>query len=120
MIDMVKKGVIPSVLSWQNALLDVLTKKKAVGLPLDASLETAMLEKVSALSASLAVRLSELENAVLSAKTLSNALETARYFRNHVYSAMGELRITVDELETLVGREYWAYPTYGELLYSVN
>ncbi|MCI6908383.1 MAG: glutamine synthetase III [Eubacteriales bacterium] len=120
MIDMVKKGVIPSVLSWQNALLDVLTKKKAVGLPLDASLETAMLEKVSALSASLAVRLSELENAVLSAKSLSNALETARYFRNHVYSAMGELRITVDELETLVGREYWAYPTYGELLYSVN
>jgi glutamine synthetase len=29
------------------------------------------------------------------------------------------LRSVVDELETLVGKKYWPFPTYGELLFSV-
>jgi glutamine synthetase len=34
--------------------------------------------------------------------------------------AMSELRLVVDELETLVGSRYWRIPTYAEILYSVN
>ena len=29
------------------------------------------------------------------------------------------LRAVADELETLVAREYWPFPTYGDLLFGV-
>ena len=33
---------------------------------------------------------------------------------------MAELRLAVDEMETLTSRACWPYPTYGELLFSVR
>ena len=33
---------------------------------------------------------------------------------------MQELRAAADELEGLVAKEFWPYPTYGELLFSVR
>jgi glutamine synthetase len=32
---------------------------------------------------------------------------------------MSELRLVVDELETLVAKKYWPFPAYGQILYSV-
>ena len=37
-----------------------------------------------------------------------------------IFEDMGKLREVVDELETLVPKEIWPYPTYGEILYSVR
>jgi len=34
--------------------------------------------------------------------------------------AMDTLRSIVDELETIVAREDWPYPSYTEILYSVR
>ena len=33
---------------------------------------------------------------------------------------MAALRQVCDETETLVGRKYWPFPTYGDLLFSVK
>jgi glutamine synthetase len=33
---------------------------------------------------------------------------------------MGELRELADELELLVSRKHWPFPTYGDLLFSVR
>ena len=33
---------------------------------------------------------------------------------------MTALRTIVDEVETIVAEEYWPYPTYAEILYSVR
>jgi glutamine synthetase len=32
---------------------------------------------------------------------------------------MSELRLIVDELETIVAKKYWPLPSYADLLYSV-
>ncbi len=45
---------------------------------------------------------------------------TSLTLRLTVFSDMTELRLVADELEALVGKEYWSLPTYAELLYSVN
>ena len=37
--------------------------------------------------------------------------------RDKVVPLMRQLRADADELETVVGREYWPMPTYGDLLY---
>ena len=46
--------------------------------------------------------------------------DLAKYNRDVIFEDMGKLREVVDELETLVPKEIWPYPTYGEILYSVR
>ena len=53
-------------------------------------------------------------------KELTDNLETAKYYREKIFLAMVNLRCAVDELETMVGSQYWEFPTYSEILYSVK
>jgi len=43
----------------------------------------------------------------------------ASFYRDGIFSAMSELRLCVDELETLVAKKHWPLPSYAELLHSV-
>ena len=56
----------------------------------------------------------------LGSATSRDTLEQAHFYRNAVFAAMNELRIVVDELETLTSSKFWPYPSYGELLFSVK
>ena len=47
------------------------------------------------------------------------ALECAKYEHNVIIPAMAAVREQADELETLVGKEYWPFPTYDDLLFNV-
>jgi len=55
----------------------------------------------------------------LEAKSHSDALSAARFYRDKVFVVMTELRLVIDELETVIAKKYWPYPTYAEILYSV-
>ena len=61
-----------------------------------------------------------LENALVSAKAAAGASDSAAEFRDQVIPAMNELRVVVDEMQTVTAKEYWPYPTYGEILFSVR
>ena len=41
-------------------------------------------------------------------------------FQAEVFKDMTELRLAVDEMETLTSRACWPYPSYGDLLFSVK
>ncbi len=118
MADMVKRQVIPACVAYQNELLQLLSAKKAGGL--GAPLEERLSEKIAALSGSLLVKLDALEDALLSVEPEAPPLELASAYRGRVFGAMSELRPVVDELETLVSKKHWPFPTYGELLFGVN
>jgi glutamine synthetase len=60
-----------------------------------------------------------LESAVLDSKEQRDILSQASFYRDSIFTAMSELRLIVDELETLVARKHWPFPTYGQMLYSV-
>ncbi len=49
----------------------------------------------------------------------SDILDRAKYFRNEVFAKMQELRAIGDSMETETSSEYWPYPSYSELLFSV-
>jgi glutamine synthetase len=119
MIDMVKKEIVPSSIGYQNELAKLLQCKKAIG-EFDTTLEEQLLKKLSTLSACLFKKLEILENSLLQTKSNDNCLELARFYRDVVFSNMSELRLLVDELETMVAKKYWSLPTYAEFLYSVN
>lgn len=119
MVDMVKKAVIPACVAYQGELAALLQAKKQLG-NLDCTLEEHFLGKISALSACLLRKLERLESAILETKAERGLLPLAAFYRDGVFAAMSELRLVVDELETLVGRGHWPFPTYAEMLYSVN
>ncbi len=119
MVDMVKKGIMPACLAYQSDLSQLLCSKKACG-DFDCSLEEHLLGRLSGLSACLLKKLEDLETALLETKDQTDELTLARFYRDRVFGAMTALRLTVDELETLVSADRWPYPTYAEMLYSVN
>ena len=50
---------------------------------------------------------------------MKDALTLARYHRDAMIPDMDKLRAIADELETLVDKTYWPFPTYTEILSSV-
>ena len=122
MVSMVKTGVIPAVIDFQNNIAELVIKKDSIcgALKFDSSLECYSLSKISKLSADLLNGLSELEDAVLIADDgMADILDLAVFYRNTVISAMNKLRCTVDGLELLVARKNWPVPTYADILFSV-
>jgi glutamine synthetase len=120
MIDMTKALVIPASVAYQRELVDLLRQKKqASGDNIDTSLEDSLLNSISKLSASLLKKLNALESAIIETKEDREILAEASFYRDKIFTAMSELRLVVDELETLVARKYWPIPTYAEILFSV-
>ena len=118
MTDMVKSEIVPACIDYQRELIDLFRQKKAYG-GLDTSLEEHFLNSITKLSAGLLDKLKALENAVLESREDREILAQASFYRDRIFTAMSELRLIVDELETLVARKHWPIPTYAELLYSV-
>ncbi|MCL2186752.1 MAG: glutamine synthetase type III, partial [Treponema sp.] len=119
MVDMVKGEIIPACLEYQKELVDLLRQKKTYNGSMDCTLEEHFLYNITKLSASLLKKLTALENAVLETSQEREILAQASFYRDKIFTAMSELRLVVDELETLVAKKYWPIPTYAELLYSV-
>lgn len=119
MIDMAKKDILPAVSKYSHELSDTVIAKAACG-DIDASYEKELLAKVSRLNAAAYKKTEKLEKAVVKAKEISDTTELSKYYKDTVFAAMSELRITVDELETLVPATDWPYPSYGEMLFSVK
>jgi glutamine synthetase len=118
MVDMVKGGIIPASISYQNELSSLLEKKKVCG-GFDITLEEHSLGRIAGLSACLLRKLTVLENVLLESGEEREIIARARYYRDQVFTAISELRLVVDELETLVAKKYWPMPSYADLLYSV-
>jgi glutamine synthetase len=120
MLDMSKKDILPAVSAYAKSLADTIAAKKAVSADIDCSYETETLAKISRIEASMFAKMTELEKAVIEAKETVGVMETAIFYKDHVIPAMNELRVNADELETLTAKEYWPFPSYGDLLFGVR
>ena len=117
MIDLIKKQVMPAVMEYESMLVGLVADKAAVGV--GGIMEKSLAEKISVLADSMYIKLGNLEEAVLGAKDIEGTQDKGMYYRTRIFLGMQELRAVVDELETLIGSEYWPLPTYAEMLYSV-
>ncbi len=118
MLDMVKRGILPASLEYQNRVAELAERKARLSLP--NAVETRELIHLGSLTESLVDRLDRLASDVLSADGDIPAQELAVFYRDHVAAGMEALREVVDELETRIPEELWPYPGYGEILYSVR
>ncbi len=120
MLEMSKKEIIPAVSSYLKDMSATATAVKAVVADADCSMQESIIQKVAALSGSLYKKTEALNAAVLNTKDHEENIEDrAQYYKNYIFPGMQELRAVADELETLVGEEYWPFPTYGDLLFKI-
>jgi glutamine synthetase len=119
MLDIAKKDIIPAVFAYLQTISVALDKLSGfgTGAPYDSSFKYQ--DKIYKLNCNLIKKTEDLEKALLNAAEIHSIEDEARYYRDTVLAAMQELRITADELETIVGKEYWPFPTYGDLLFGV-
>ena len=121
MLDMAKKDILPAVSAYSKTLADTATSKKAFLAAADSCVyEIETLKALSRAAASMYIKTTELEKAVIGAKELSDVTELSNYYKDKIIPAMSELRISADELETMTAKEYWPFPTYGQLLFGVR
>lgn len=118
LIDMVKSTIIDSAISYQKELSTLAVNKAS--LKLDNSLEITIIERINTLCKNLFDDLRILEEEVLKAKKVENLAEKGTYYCEKVLGKMEEMRITINELEASVAKQHWEFPTYGEIIYSVQ
>ena len=51
--------------------------------------------------------------------TEDNNIYQATYYRDIVKTTMDELRAPADALEMIVDKDFWPFPSYGDLLFEV-
>ena len=119
MIDMAKKDILPAVSKYSHELSDTIIAKAACG-DVDSTYEKELLAKISKLNATAYKKVQKLEEATLKAKEIDDTTKLSMFYKDSVFAAMSELRITVDELETMVPAASWPYPSYGDMLFSVK
>ena len=116
--DMVKHQYAPAVMAYAKFLCDAAASKKMVGIDASAELEAA--DKVTKLENAMISACAELEILLGETSALSDVRETAVFFHDKVLAKMNDVRAVVDELEALVGGDFWPVPTYGDILFSVK
>ena len=120
MVDMVNKDILPAISAFIRTLSKGVNEKKAAVATADCKYEEKTISRLSTLSSVIYDRCCTLDNALIGAMDSDDALKTAMYYKDVVFNAMNELRISVDEAEVITDRKYWPYPSYGDLLFSVR
>ncbi len=120
MLDMVKKDILPAVSDFISDLADNALAKKDLSEEIDCTYETELVSKLSKLNSAAYLKAKTLDDTLVGVKEISDTGDLCRYYKDHVFKAMNELRIVVDEMETLTAETSWPYPSYGKLLFSVR
>ena len=116
---MTKKEILPAILKYTTKIATSLSAVRDACPEADVSVQTELLLEVSALLSDSKVALSTLEDSIEKSSLKSCAKEQALAYKDHVVPAMDALRGFVDSLETLVDKDLWPMPTYGDLLFEI-
>jgi len=120
MYKLVRKNILYSAAQCAGELSEAALNKAAFLPDVDCTYEQDTVGRISEISAKLHVNVAELYDALCEAEEEEDALVKARFFKDSVLTKMAVLRELSDELELLVSRARWPFPTYGDLLFSVR
>jgi len=118
MLDMAKKQIIPAVVKYKKELLETIVAQSEFG-ACDISVEKIIAKRIGELTRAMYDGILELEAAVDKSHGISSHYDLMLFIRDSIIPAMNKVRVAADELETIVGEEYWPFPTYDALLFNV-
>ena len=117
---MAKREILPAVMKFTGDVARQAKAIKDVSPVLTTLPEEKLLMQLTGACANLSDSIDALQQAISSANRNADAFTTASYQQNVVIPAMNAVRVHADELETIVGKDYWPFPTYADLLFGVN
>ncbi len=119
MIEMAKRDIIPAVSDFIAVLCQNVASKQAVSEKIPCNAEIKLIDKLSSLNDRASAAVEKLENDLKSVnkRDVQAASQTMAHL---IIPDMEEVRALADEMETLTSADYWPYPTYFDLLYSVK
>ncbi len=118
MLDMVNRDILPAAIAYSGQLANALQAKNAVGITDQTT--TTVLQQVQELTDTLynkSLYLNEVNNKF---NAIACPAHRAEYCRDFAISAMSDVRKAVDCLEKIVDSRLWPYPSYSDLLFSVD
>ena len=117
LLSMIRRNIFPAVSRYTSDLARAVQRKKA--LYLDCSAETDLLQQLTNLNNELYTTAQSMAQALENAPASEGGLASARYYRDVVYTLEYKASHLVNELEANTSAEYWPYPTYADILFSV-
>lgn len=118
-IDMAWKEITPAIIDYQRFLLEEIKLKNDLN-KYASNLESKLLDKLSLLADEFAKALEKLEADTNGFNSSWNNLQKAKYCQKTLLKDMERLRFASDSMELIVGKDFAAFPTYEDILYSVK
>ncbi len=120
MVDMVRKNYLPAIERYLYRLAETTKLMREVSANVKCNYEVSTMERLSELTDDILTAVIKLEDVLKELKTKENIFDSSAYVRDDLLPAMDELRKYVDEAEMLTSQKDWPFPSYGQLLFSVN
>ncbi len=117
MIDMAGKQIIPACIRYETGLAESVIRLQQAGVNADAEKER--LAEISTLVNIAQNALNELKSLEKRAQGIEIIKDKAFFYKDKVKPAMDQLREPCDELEMLVDKQMWPFPTYEDLMFEV-
>lgn len=119
MLDMAGKQIIPAVIRYSGDLARSLNEVRTACPEADLSVQTELVMEVSSLLAAMGTAMTEIQKAIGKAGAMSDMKERAHFCYDEMVPAMNRLREPADRLEMIVDKEYWPFPSYGDMIFEV-
>ena len=116
--EMAKQDIFPAVSDYVASLCANIAAKKAVCKDLPCDSETAVVKKLASANDAMMKAVAKLE-ADLKAMP-ANVREASQKMAHVIVPDMEAVRAKADEMETACAKDYWPYPSYTDIMYSVK
>jgi len=120
MVDMVRKNYLPAIERYLYRLSQTTVLMRQVSPSVKCKYEVSTMERLSELTDEIMDAVIALEKNLAEFKTIDDIFKSSAFVRDTLIPSMDKLRKYVDEAEMLTSQRDWPFPSYGQLLFSVN
>ena len=117
MIDMAERQIIPACMTYERDLAATIIAVQQAGAVFRAEKEK--LQKIADRIDEAQTALDALREVEETASAMPDGKDRAFYYKDVVKPAMATLRRPCDELEKLIDKKAWPFPTYEDLMFEV-
>ena len=120
MVSMVRGQIAPSISKFSSTIAQDALSKRSLNPNIVCKYEFDLVKKLSDLTDIINEKVEELQNILLIISDINDFQTKANSIRDNLLNKMCELRVVCDEAEMYVAKEYWPFPTYADILFSVK
>ncbi len=120
MINITGKQIIPAVIHYNTRLADSINKVREACSEADVTVQTELLVKSSKLLRDMKDARTILYDHVEEGIRIKDAEQRAHFYHDVIVPDMRALRSPSDLLETVIDKNLWPFPSYGDIIFEVS